>query len=207
MTLAAATIELLETAINQALKLDPSVKKRFAKLHGFVICLDLLGTGLKLFMIPGPGDIQLLGTFEGEPDCTLRGTPFALMRMQDEKQRSDQLFTGAVEIQGDTELGHQVGKILGDLNIDWEEQLSHITGDVMAHEVGNIFRNISDWGQKTLTTFGQNFQEYLQEESNTLPNPFEVNAFLADVDTLRHDVERLDSRIKRLTKFLGSQHD
>jgi ubiquinone biosynthesis protein UbiJ len=40
--------------------------------------------------------------------------------------------------------------------------------------------------------------EYLQEEGRDLPTPTEVEEFLADVDRLRDDAERLEARLARL---------
>jgi ubiquinone biosynthesis protein UbiJ len=43
-----------------------------------------------------------------------------------------------------------------------------------------------------------NVSEYLQEEGRDLPTPTEVDEFLAGVDQLRDDVERLEARLARL---------
>jgi ubiquinone biosynthesis accessory factor UbiJ len=103
-----------------------------------------------------------------------------------------------VEISGDTHLGHQFGEFMAGLDIDWEEQLSRLTGDVIAHEIGNAARGLLDWGSRQTRTFEQNLQEYLQEELRMTPSRLEIEPFLADVDRLRDDVERLDARISRL---------
>ena len=55
-----------------------------------------------------------------------------------------------------------------------------------------------------MDTFGRDITEYLQEESRYLPQQDEVNKFLAAVDVLRNDVERLDARVKRLQARIDS---
>ena len=81
-----------------------------------------------------------------------------------------------MEISGDTELAHQLSKILGTMDIDWEEQLSHFTGDLIAHRVGNLFRTARDWGANSSATLGLDIQEYLQEELRLLPGRLEIEA-------------------------------
>ena len=200
MTAKAAAFATLEQLLNQAIRLDPEATRRLAPMHGRVIRFVILGLGLELYLIPEPGGIQLLETFEDEPDCTLRGTPLALARMSSTRESADQLFTGAVSIEGDSGLAHHFGEFLSSIDIDWEEQLSRLTGDVIAHEAGNLARGLMRWGVESRHTLGLNLQEYLQEELRLLPGRYEIEPFLSEVDRLRDDVERLDARLERLLK-------
>jgi len=205
MTVSAATYAILEQLLNQAIRLDPEAPARLAPLHGRIIELRLLGTGSSLFLIPEPRGLQLLSAFEGTPDCTLTGTPLALARMRGSQESADQLFSGSVEISGDTHLAQQFGDILAGLDIDWEEQLSKLTGDVIAHEIGNATRGLLGWGTRQTRIIEQNLQEYLQEELRLTPSRLELEPFLQDVDRLRDDVERLEARIARLQRPHGQK--
>ncbi|MEJ2456592.1 MAG: SCP2 sterol-binding domain-containing protein [Candidatus Thiodiazotropha sp.] len=204
MTVTAAAYATLEQLLNQAIRLDPETPKRLSPLHGRVIELQLVGLGLSLFLIPEPNGIQLLSAFEGEADCTLRGTPLDLARMRGSQESANQLFRGSVEISGDSHLAQQFGDFLAGLDIDWEEQLSKLTGDVIAHEIGNATRGLLSWGRSQSQTFEQNLQEYLQEELRLTPSRLEIDPFFSDVDRLRDDVERLEARIARLVKEAAS---
>ncbi len=207
MRLPAAALNGLETALNRYLALDPVATERLAALHGQVICIEVLGLGLRLYLVPGPSGIQLLSLYEGEPACTLRGTPLGLARVSSTADGTGQLFSGQVEIMGDTELGHRFGNILSSLDIDWEEQLARVSGDVVAHEIGNGARALTRWGRRTLDNLGMDLQEYLQEEVRLLPTRLEVEAFLEDVDTLRDDEQRLQARVARLKDRLAAQRE
>lgn len=198
MTISAATFAAIEQLLNQAIRLDPEAPPRLEAMHGRVIKLELVGLALSLYMIPDPGGIQVFSHFEAEPDCILRGTPLDLARMRSPQESADQLFSGAVEIAGDSGLAHQFGEFLSGLDIDWEEQLSKVTGDVVAHELGNMARGFFAWGENVRNTAGLDLQEYLQEELRLLPSRYEIEPFLADVDRLRDDVERLSARLERL---------
>jgi ubiquinone biosynthesis protein UbiJ len=201
MTTRDLMLEGLERAINRLLELDPETCARLAALHGRTICLDLSGTGLRLHFVPGhDGRLQLLGSIEGEPDSTLTGSPIDLLRAGDKSQGAAQLFGGRVQITGDTRVGQQFSQALADLDIDWEEQLSHLTGDIAAHEIGRGARALSDQARRLRSSAGDNLSEYLTEEVRLLPHRFEVEDFLADVDTLRDDVDRLEARIALLER-------
>jgi len=206
MSLAPLTYAGLEQAFNRYLQLDPDSREAMGRLHGRVIAFDVEGLGRSFYLVPGrSGEVQLLAHYEGEPDCRLQGTPLALARMNDHRASAEQLFSGQVKIEGDTELAHRIGKILGAMDIDWEEQLSRYTGDLIAHDIGNLVRGAARWGRATLDTLGLDLQEYLQQELQILPARPEIEAFLAEVDQTRDAVERLQARVERLQNRLRNQ--
>ncbi len=207
MSLTAVALGGLEAALNRYLALDPAAMERLAELQGRVIRIEVLGLGLRFYLAPGPSGFKLLSSYAGEPACTLRGTPLGLARMSSTADSADQLFSGQVEISGDTELGHRLGNILSSLDIDWEEQLARVSGDLVAHEIGNGARALNRWGRRALDNLGMDLQEYLQEEVRLLPTRFEVEAFLADVDTLRDDEQRLEAQVARLKERIVGRRD
>jgi len=204
MTISAAAFAALEQLLNQTIRLDPEATARLAPMHGRVIKLELIGLGLALYLIPDVNGIQLLSHFEGEADATLRGTPMDLARMGSSQDSADQLFSGAVEIEGDSGLAHRFGEFLSSIDIDWEEQLSHLTGDVIAHEAGRLTRGLLGWAGQARKTAGLDLREYLQEELRLLPGRYEIEPFLAEVDRLRDDAERAAARLDRLQKRLAN---
>jgi ubiquinone biosynthesis protein UbiJ len=98
--------------------------------------------------------------------------------------------------------GRAFKSLLDNLDIDWEEQLSRVVGDVAAHQVGNVVRSAMAWGKQALDTLGRDAAEYFQEESEDLVRPAEVSEFLDQVDVLRDDAERLAARVNRLEQRL-----
>ena len=191
----------LEQVIDQLIKMDPGAAQRLAALHGRVIRVDLEGTGIQLNFVPGhDGRLQLLGSIEGKPDCTLSGSPFDLMRARDTSESAKQLFSGNVRIEGDNQIAHRFSEALAGLDIDWEEQLSRLTGDIAAHEIGRGIRTLRQEGARITGSVRENMSEYLTEEAGLLPHRFEVEGLLADIDKLRDDSERLAARIALLEK-------
>jgi ubiquinone biosynthesis protein UbiJ len=206
MPLKEAGILLFESAFNRALALDPEVAARFNALHGQVIGFELLGTGITLFFIPSQnGSLQVTGHSEHAADCLVSGTVFSLLRSHFENN-PDRVFSGDVKITGNSSLAQKFTRILRDLDFDWEEQLSKITGDVIAHQVGNQLREAGNWLKQTASTSGLNLQEYLQEEIRLLPTEYELDDFFSNVDRLRDDAERLQARIDRLRASRSGSH-
>ncbi|MGB5670710.1 MAG: SCP2 sterol-binding domain-containing protein [Sedimenticolaceae bacterium] len=206
MTMRDLALEGLEQGLNQLIGLDPGTRDRLAPLHGRVIQIDLSGTGIKLNFVPGhDGHLQLLGGIEGEPDCILTGSPFDLMRASESSQGPAQLFSGKVRIEGDTRTAQRFSEALADLEIDWEEQLSRLTGDIAAHEIGRGVRAAVREGARIGRSARDNLSEYLTEEARLLPHRFQVEDFLGEVDVLRDDCERLAARISLLEKKSGDR--
>ncbi|MDJ0738378.1 MAG: SCP2 sterol-binding domain-containing protein [Gammaproteobacteria bacterium] len=199
MTVRDLALESLERALNAVVALDPDTADRLAALHGKVVRIVLSGTGIALNLVPGhDGRLQLVGGLEGEPDATLTGSPFDLLRASDSADGHAQLFAGRVRIDGDTRVAQRLSAALAALDIDWEERLAAYTGDIAAHEVGRGVRAARAEGERLGRSARTNLSEYLTEEARVLPHRYEVAEFLADVDTLRDDAERLGARIALL---------
>ncbi len=193
----------LELALNSYLQLDPEAAARMAGLAGRCIAIELRGIDLTLFMLPGEQGIRIREDVEGGVDTTLRGTPLALARLGLGTDAGKTLFSGDVTITGDVETGQAFKAILDGMDIDWEEQLSRLTGDVIAHQLGNVARHTRRVLSHGKATLEQDLGEYLREELRVLPARIEVQNFSADVDRIRADTDRLAARIQRLQKTMG----
>ena len=204
MTPAPVLAATLETALNLYLQQDPEALRRCGVLQGKVVALDITGLGVSLYFLPGPDGIQVVSQYEGEADTRLRGSPLGLARMS-LGSRDDTLFEGAVELSGDTETGQELQDILAGTDWDWEEQLARLTGDIVAHQIGNVARRAGQLLGSSRETVERDLSEYLQEESLLLPCRAEVQRFLAGVDFLRADTDRLSARVERLLQATSAR--
>ncbi len=199
--LSAALLTTLETALNYYLRLDPETLERLGRLQGKVIAIELRGLDLTFYALPGRCGLRLHPQWEDEVDTTISGTPLAMSRLG-LGDSSQALFSGDVTISGDVETGQRFKQILDGIEIDWEEQLSRFTGDIIAHRTGDLVRDGLEWGHRVLESLQQDIGEYLQEESRILPSRVEVATFMDEVDRLRDDTERLEARVRRLQHHL-----
>ncbi|MCU7958982.1 MAG: SCP2 sterol-binding domain-containing protein [gamma proteobacterium symbiont of Bathyaustriella thionipta] len=195
----------VEAVLNRLLSLDPISLQRLQAYHGKRIELDFKGTGMRLFLVPGSDGIAVYQQLEEAADCTLSATPLVFARMGMGAEASDQLFSGQLEIRGDTALGHSFGRLLAGLHIDWEEQLAAISGDLIAHNIASGVRSGLQWLSDTHQRLDKDLKEYLQEEVQAMPSDYELQEWLQAVDTLRDDVERLQARVERLQARRSAQ--
>ena len=187
----------LETGFNLLVDLDPDNKNRLADIQGQVIKLQLDGLDLNIFLFIHADSIEVMSEFDGEIDTIIAGKPAAMLAMRTSNKG---LFSGDVEISGNVETGKKFKRYLDQLDIDWEEQLSHIVGDSVAFQIGSLFRNLTDYAKKSHHTLQQNLGEYLTEEAEYLTPRSEANHFAEDVDCLREAYDRLVARVNALEK-------
>jgi ubiquinone biosynthesis protein UbiJ len=188
---------LLEDAGNRVLRLDPATLAGLGMLHGRVVCLRFTDVATAVYLQPSEAGLRVLHAYAGVPDVTLSGRLPAFARLSLGAQPG-LFFSGELAITGDVELGHRFQRVLEGLDIDWEEQLSRVVGDVAAHAIGNVLRDAHDWRRQAGATFGQDVADYLVHERRDLPGRHAVEQYLQAVDILRADVDRLTQRIARL---------
>ena len=87
------------------------------------------------------------------------------------------------------------------MDIDWEEHLSRLIGDIAAHRLVSVFNGILNWSKSAASNFTNDLGEYLQEESRDVVSGPEMEMFFQQVDRLRDDAERLQARTDRLSDF------
>jgi ubiquinone biosynthesis protein UbiJ len=186
--------------------MDPETNDRLKSVVGKVVNIQFKTFGYQAYFLITESGIRILDHYDGQVDVTLSGAPFDFLRLSFTSQRSTDLLENDIKISGDMDVAKQFQNIFAELDVDWEEQLSHITGDVIAHQVGKFVRALSGWAKKTSNTMQQNLTEYVQEEVRWLPSRLEVQDFLNEIDQTRHDTERLEAKMQHLTQRIGD-HD
>lgn len=194
----------LEQAINRYLLLDARSEHRLAQLSGKKIAMELTGVDIRMMFGVSTGGVQLLHAGDGEPDARLSGTPLAFASLSLSDNPGKALLEGGVRLEGDSTVGQDFGDLLGKVDIDWEELLSHVLGDPLAHQLGNLLRGANDWARRATGSLRSDLGEYLQEESRDLPTTGEVESLLNGIDGFRSDVDRLEARLRRLQNRLNN---
>ncbi len=192
----AVTAASLETALNLVLRLDPEMLPRLGTLSGHVIAIEPSGMAMTFYLLPKPGGIQVMDRCETEPSVRIRATPAALFR----QWRGRRARGGEIVIEGDVGVGREFQAILARLDIDWEEQLSRVVGDVVARRLGGLWDGLRAWSGRTGDILLRDGGEYLQQELRVLPPRQAIEQFLNAVDLLREDADRLAARVERLRR-------
>jgi ubiquinone biosynthesis protein UbiJ len=195
-------IGALEAALNQYLALDQDSGYFLTPLAGKVIAVTVQPFDETVYLCPTTDSIQCLDQFPEPADARLSGSLLALGLMGLSSTPMRSVFSGEVTIEGDMQTGRKFQELFAKLDIDLEEKLSQFTGDIIAHKIANFFRARQSWGKDSLEAFRLNAKEFLQEETRDLPSTPEVDIYYAQVDELRTDFDRLQSRIERLKNTL-----
>jgi ubiquinone biosynthesis protein UbiJ len=205
MTIKPLLIGALEAALNQYLALDQDSGYFLTPLAGKVIAVNVQPFDETIYLCPTTDSIQCLDQFPDQPDTRLTGSVWALGLMGLSSTPMRSVFSGEVKIEGDMQTGRKFQELFAKLDIDLEEKLSQFTGDIIAHKVANFFRAGQSWSKDSIETFRLNAKEFLQEETRDLPSAPEVDIHYAQVDELRDDFDRLESRVERLQNILASK--
>jgi ubiquinone biosynthesis protein UbiJ len=187
---------LIEGGVNRALNTDPEMAARLAPLAGRVCRIELTDLGVTLDVAPDAKGLRFSGAGSGAPDVTLRGSLLGIARLATGSERLP--ASARVEIAGDAELANGFARAMRDFDPDWEEALSRYVGDIPAHLIGSTIRAARAWGADASQRFTADMSEYLHEEARMLPDRAEVAAFVAGVDRLRADADRLAARVAML---------
>lgn len=199
----------VEGAVNRYLGVDPDFARTLHPLEGRVIGVALEGAGVELLVhFVAEGVLVRRARVEDPveapaPDVHIRGTPLALARLAREGG-NDPTLGGQVRIHGDIDVAQKLSRALADLEVDFEELLSRVTGDVTAHQVGRAVRGVGRFVDRARSSFERDLGEYLSEETALTPRREELEQFGTDVDVLRDDVERLEQRVRRLAARRGT---
>lgn len=193
------SLKALQKALNHALALDPTSKEKMLALQGKMLELIITPLGVNFFIAFEDGRLQFLSHYQGQPDTIIHSSPLGLIRLSLlPASRARSLFNDKIRISGDVELGQNIKRLFDELDIDWEGHLSYFTGDVVAHQLGSLFRRGLAFKRHVDESMQANITEYLQEELRVLPSREEVDDFFNDIDTLVLDVERMQEKYNQL---------
>ncbi len=182
----------IEVALNTAMRLDDEQGKAFTPLEDKVISLTLTPIESPLYLIVTNTRISVQTTLQGEADAGIQTTliDFASLPIQRQLPHA--------KLSGDTQLAQDFINALCTLDIDWEEQLSHYTGDLIAFKIGHGIRSFFNAQQGVKDTVSQTLKEFLQFEIEAVPTQSQVKRFCHEVDDTTTQTNALEARINTL---------
>lgn len=189
---------LLESSLNAVLSLDESWHEQANTLLGKLVKLEVTDLQLAFYLFFNDNlKIQVLSYHEN-PDVLIQASSVNLAKMSMVEDAHAMVLNRDVIITGDVATVAQVEKFFASIEIDWVEHLSRLTGDMVATKVEQAVKSARAWLKQSADSLANNVSEYAQYEAEWLPDQHQVQKFIADVSTLRNDVDRFEARIKRL---------
>jgi ubiquinone biosynthesis protein UbiJ len=193
---------LIERALNREIRASTAAMDVLAELDGRSFAIEVLGMNLRCALRADGETLRVETGPAAAPSATLRATPFDLLRLARGSDLSSLKGTSA-EITGSPEVAERFAALLKHARPDLEEHLSQWIGDAPAHALSRVTRDAAGWLRRAADALRMNAAEYLQEESRALPAALEAQAFYAEVEKLRDDVERAAARLARLDRARG----
>lgn len=195
-TLQAAVTQVVEQALNRALALDPVGRVALLKALDRPVLFAFDGINLCLSLQTVGNQVRVGSTPPDDPALTVSGRPlaFAALAQGDERIFSD----GRLNVDGDVARAHALQRAIGQLQPDWEAALARYTGDVPAHFIGQRVRGALNWQRQAFASLNASLEEYIHEETGSLPGRNELAATFEDIDQLSLQADRLEARIERL---------
>lgn len=188
----------LETALNQLLFRDRSMKAARQRLLGKTLQIELAELDMPLALIFSEHRLDVVSQWEGCADCRLKTRLAVLMKLRDRQHLSSLIRSGDLIIEGDIQVAQQFIGLLDLAEFDPAEWLAPYLGDIVA-------QGISQTAQRTLGVFSrflcrqQHFlSETLTEEWRLAPGKLENAWFQDEIAALEKSAETLSERLEKL---------
>lgn len=192
---------LLETGVNKLHQLDSSAKQRRKQLDGTVFGIYLKELDKPFYFVISTQQIDILSTYEGQPDCFIRLNLSALNELQNKHQLTTLIKNEQLDVEGDIQLVQQFATLLTEMDIDWEEFLSTKIGDILAHKLCYQSKCCQQGFAHKLKKLERQTALLITEELKLAPSALEVAYFCDQVDEANQHSERL---MKRLDSLLST---
>lgn len=196
----------IENIINHALHLDARSPSRLKKLQKkyLLISVQLKNKDKNFHLQFSESGLHFLETPGQTPEVIIKGPLRAFLNLAFNKNPQSAARLG-LNFEGDLATLEAIQTLFLSLDIDWEELLSHWTGDIIAHQIGNFIGYAKTRKTEVLQATTESLGAYLKESPQQLPAPSEINAFISDIDQLRSAVDRLEARVARLGPLLNRE--
>lgn len=188
----------LETALNQLLFRDRSMKAARQRLLGKTLQIELAELDVPLVLIFSEHRLDVVSQWDDRADCRLKTRLTVLMKLRDRQHLSALMRSGDLIIEGDIQVAQQFIGLLDLAEFDPAEWLAPYLGDVVAqglsqtaHKTLGICRRIFHRQQHILS-------ETLTEEWRLAPGKLENAWFHDEIAALEKSAEMLSERLAKL---------
>lgn len=177
-------------ALNHLLMQNSWALARLARFSGKTVRFEIAPLSMACTILPDGTVSKADETIPADALCVIAPSLLPRLALHDELAYKD------IQSSGDTALLSEIFFLSRNLRWDVAEDLSVITGDILAERIVQTLENQSIGA--SLLNLAQAASEYLTEENPVLAKPRQIHSFMQQVDTLRDDIARLEQRMARL---------
>ncbi len=202
--LGTALLQPLEFAINRLIARDPHIIRVLSAAAADKI-ITIRCTSLprwQVSLLINNDRIMLLSAQQDTPDACLAGSHRALSGVLLSDDQATALHDPDIELSGDVQLVQRLHRALNQLDINWQDLLGPLLGDIGTRAVDTGWQHSRDTALHAASAMKRNVTDFVQEEAGLTPTRQQVQHFTDELDALRLRVDRLNARIQHLQQLV-----
>ena len=188
----------IEGALNAFLYQDRALKSARQRLQGKVLRIALREFSTPLVLVFSEQQVDVLGQWEGETDCSVTTRLSVLPELRNRQQLTALIRRGDLEVEGDIQVVQNLVSLMDLAEFDPAELLAPYIGDIAAEGLGKIFRTGARIVKKGVERNQRYLAEAVTEEWRMTPGPLEVAWFAEETDALARSLDALIGRLETL---------
>lgn len=188
----------IETAINALLWREKALKPARQRLIGKVLRIVLKEFSSPLVLVFSERQVDVLGAWEGEADCTVITRVSVLPQLRNRQQLTALIRNNDLEVQGDLQVVQNLVSLADLAEFDPTELLAPYTGDIAAEGVSKLLRGGAKFLQHGLARQQRYVAETLTEEWRLAPGALEVAWFAEETAAVERELAALTKRLEKL---------
>ena len=188
----------VENLLNTFLYRSPALKSARTRLQSKVLRVDLKGFSTPLVLVFSERQVDVLGAWEGEADCTVITHASVLPKLRDRQQLTTLIRSGELEVQGDIQVVQNFVALADLAEFDPAELLAPYTGDIVAEGVSKVLRGGTKFLRHNIQRQQRYVAEAITEEWRMAPGSLEVAWFAEETAAVERAVESLAKRLEKL---------
>ena len=184
----------IESVINSALVFDPASMQKIAAISD-VLAIQSTMPAMTLYCHGSNDGVRIMSFCESPVTTQLSGSPLALIALL---RKPTTLANSGVELTGSVGLLQRWQTVLNELDIDWEDAISNVLGDIAGPFTAKTVLAGLSWTRHQSAEQTRLFKEYITEELKVTPSKSELKIFSDAVSEIKMDAERLQARFSQL---------
>lgn len=188
----------IETAINTLLWREKALKPARQRLIGKVLRIELKEFSSPLVLVFSERQVDVLGAWEGEADCTVITRVSVLPQLRNRQQLTALIRNNDLEVQGDLQVVQNLVSLADLAEFEPAELLAPYTGDIAAEGVSKFLRGGAKFVQHGLARQQRYVAETLTEEWRLAPGALEIAWFAEETMAVERELAALTKRLEKL---------
>ncbi len=197
----------LENILNSLIKRDPHIVSQLQSFNSKSI--ELIGTSpdFTLIVRVEQNSIKMSAidskTLALKPDATISARTDVLVGSLLQVSNKTALANPAITVSGNAALIQELYFFIDSLDVDWQDYLAPLAGDIVSNELGKFAEAAKSWGSVVGNSAHRNLHDYLSEEVRLVPTRTEVDSFTDRLDQLRLQIDRVQARTEQFNRRLA----